>query len=166
VAVAAVSLHLLWQAWAASFRFAADPRNPYVYAHTSTDVFEIVARLTQLAESHPAGHAMPLSVVTRRNVWPLPWYLRRLTGVEWWTGVSDTARLAPVVVVTPDQERDVVRRIYEVPPPGERELYVSVFDREMDLRPGVELRAYAAATLWDAWKRREAEGPEPAADSR
>jgi hypothetical protein len=128
----------------------ADPRNPYVYAHTSTDVLEMVARLTQLAESHPAGRAMPLQVVTRRNAWPLPWYLRRLTGVEWWTGVSDAARLAPVVVVTPDQQRDLVRRIYEVPPPGERELYVSVFDREMELRPGVELRAYASAALWEA----------------
>jgi uncharacterized protein (TIGR03663 family) len=162
LAVAAVSVHLLWQAWAASFRFAADPRNPYVYAHTSTDVLEMVARLTQLAESHPAGRAMPLQVVTRRNAWPLPWYLRRLTGVEWWTGVSDAARLAPVVVVTPDQQRDLVRRIYEVPPPGERELYVSVFDREMELRPGVELRAYASAALWDAWKRREAEAHEAA----
>lgn len=162
LAVAAVSVHLLWQAWAASFRFAADPRNPYVYAHTSTDVLEVVARLTQLAESHPAGRAMPLQVVTRRNAWPLPWYLRRLTGVEWWTGVSDAARLAPVVVVTPDQQRDLVRRIYEVPPPGERELYVSVFDREMELRPGVELRAYASAALWDAWKRREAEAHEAA----
>ena len=162
VAVAAVSVHLLWQAWAASFRFAADPRNPYVYAHTSADVLEVVARLSQLAESHPAGRAMPLQVVTRRNAWPLPWYLRRLTGVEWWTGVSDAARLAPVVVVTPDQERDLVRRIYEVPPPGERELYVSVFDREMELRPGVELRAYASAALWEAWKRREAEAHEAA----
>jgi uncharacterized protein (TIGR03663 family) len=159
-AVAVVAAHLLWQAWAASFRFAADPRNPYVYAHTSTDVFDVVARLTQLAESHPAGRAMPLQVVTRRNVWPLPWYLRKLTGVEWWTGVSDAARLAPVVVVTPDQQRDLVRRIYEVPPPGERELYVSVFDREMELRPGVELRAYAAAALSEACKRREAEAHE------
>jgi len=55
-----------------------------------------------------------------------------------------------------------VRRIYEVPPPGERELYVSVFDREMELRPGVELRAYASAALWEAWKRREAEAHEAA----
>jgi len=162
VAVAFVSAHLLWQAWAASFRFAADPRNPYVYAHTSTDVFEVVARLSQLAESHPAGRAMPLQVVTRRNAWPLPWYLRRLTGVEWWTGVSDAARLAPVVVVTPEQEPALVRRLYDVPPPGERELYVSVFDREMELRPGVELRAYASAALWEACKRREAEAHEPA----
>jgi len=165
-AVAAVSAHLLWQAWAASFRFAADPRNPYVYAHTSTDVLEVVARLTGLAESHPKGRAMPIQVVTRQNPWPLPWYLRRLTGVEWWTGVSEKARLAPVVVLTPDLEPALVRRLYEVPPPGERELYVSVFEREMQLRPGVELRAYASAALSEAWKRREAQAHAAAVGGR
>jgi hypothetical protein len=164
--VAAVSAHLLWQAVAASFRFAADPRNPYVYAHTGTDVLEVAARLAELAESHAAGRAMPLQIVTRQNPWPLPWYLRRLTGVEWWNGVSDAARVAPVVVVTPDLEPALVRRLYDVPPPGERELYVSVFGREMQLRPGVELRAYASATLWEALKRREAEAHEAAVGAR
>ena len=165
-AMAAVSAHLLWQAVAGSFRFAADPRNPYVYAHTGTDVFEVVARLSGLAESHPAGRAMPLQIVMRQNSWPLPWYLRRLTGVEWWNGVSDTARVAPVVVVTPELEPALVRRLYDVPPPGERELYVSVFAREMQLRPGVELRAYASAALRDAFKRRAAEARESAAGPR
>jgi hypothetical protein len=164
--VAAVSAHLLWQAVAASFRFAADPRNPYVYAQTGTDVLEVAARLSALAESHAAGRAMPLQIVTRQNPWPLPWYLRRLTGVEWWNGVSDAARVAPVVVVTPDLEPALVRRLYDVPPPGERELYVSVFGREMQLRPGVELRAYASATLWEALKRREAEAHEAAVGAR
>jgi uncharacterized protein (TIGR03663 family) len=159
-AVAAVSAHLLWQAVAASFAFASDPRNPYVYAHTRTDVFEIVARLSGLAESHRAGRAMPLQIVTRQNLWPLPFYLRGFSGVEWWNAVSDTARVAPVVVTTPDLEPALVRRLYEVPPPGERELYVSVFEREMQLRPGVELRAYASASLWEAWRRREAEARE------
>jgi hypothetical protein len=108
---------------------------------------------------------MPLQVVTRQNAWPLPWYLRGLTGVEWWTGVSDAARVAPVVVVTPEQEPALVRRLYDVPPPGARELYVRVFEREMQLRPGVELRAYASAALWEAWKRREAEAHGAAASA-
>ena len=34
VLLAAAAAQLGWQAHAASFRFAADPRNPYVYAHT------------------------------------------------------------------------------------------------------------------------------------
>ena len=70
------------------------------------------------------------------------------------------------MVVTPDLEPALVRRLYDVPPPGERELYVSVFAREMQLRPGVELRAYASATLWEALKRREAEAREAAAVAR
>jgi hypothetical protein len=104
---------------------------------------------------------MALQVVSRENLWPLPWYLRRFTGVEWWTGVADTAPLAPVVVATPDMEAALVRRIYDVPAPGERELFVPIFDVPVELRPGVELRGYAAASLWDSFRAREAAEPQP-----
>jgi uncharacterized protein (TIGR03663 family) len=157
--------HLGWQAWSGSFRFPADPRNPYVYAHTSTDVFTIVDRLNELARAHPDGLGMPLQVVSRENLWPLPWYLRRFTRVEWWNGVSDQARSAPVIVITPDLEDALVRRLYDLPPPGERELYVSAFERPVQLRPGVELRGYAANGLWEALRQREA-GPPPAGNAR
>jgi uncharacterized protein (TIGR03663 family) len=154
--LAAGAAHLGWQARQASFRFAADPANPYVYAHTGTDVFAIVERLEALARVHPAAAAMPLAIVSRENLWPLPFYLRKLTRVAWWNGVSDEAPVAPVVVATPDMEPALVRRFYEVPPPGERELYVSVFERVVELRPGVELRGYAASSVWDAFLRGEA----------
>jgi hypothetical protein len=36
-----------------------------------------------------------------------------------------------------------------VPPPGQREMYVNMFDREVDLRPRVEVRGYVAKSLWD-----------------
>jgi hypothetical protein len=151
-----------WQAWSGSFRFAADPRNPYVYAQTGTDVFEIASRIEALSRAHPEGRAMPVQVISQENLWPLPWYLRRLTHVEWWTGVSDEAEVAPVVVLTPDMEPALVRRLYDVPPPGERLLYVRVFDHLVELRPQVELRAYAAAPLWEALARRQADAPESA----
>jgi uncharacterized protein (TIGR03663 family) len=151
--LAAAAVDLGGQAWRASFRHAADPRNPYVYAHTGRDVFLIAERLKALARAHPDGLAMPLQVVSRENLWPLPWYLRSLTRVEWWNGVSDEARVAPVVVITPDMEAALVRRLYEVPPPGQRELYVSIFDRGVELRPRVELRGYAANSLWEETMR-------------
>jgi uncharacterized protein (TIGR03663 family) len=156
----AAVLHLGWQAYAGSFRFAADPRNPYVYAHTTRDVFEIASRLEGLAEAHPLGAAMPLQVVSRANLWPLPFYLRRLAGVQWWTGVSDTAAAAPVVLITPDMEPALVRRLYDLPAPGERELYVSIFGRPVELRPGVELRGFATARLWETFLAREAAAAE------
>jgi uncharacterized protein (TIGR03663 family) len=148
--------HLGWQAFSGSFRFPADPRNPYVYAHTGTDVFEIVGRLKDLARAHPDGAAIPVQVISRENLWPLPWYLRDFSRVGWWNGVSDEAAAAPVIVVTPDMEPALARRLYELPPPGERELYVSVFEAPVSLRPGVALRGYAAKSLWDAFRDLEA----------
>jgi uncharacterized protein (TIGR03663 family) len=153
--------HLGWQAYAGSFHFAADPRNPYVYAHTGTDVFEIGERLNDLARAHPDGTAIPLQIISRQNLWPLPWYLRRFSRVGWWNGVSEQAENAPVIVVTPEMEPALVRKLYDLPPPGERELYVSVFDRPVELRPGVELRGYAAMGLWEDYRRLETALPPP-----
>ena len=156
VLLSAATAHLGWQAWAGSFRFAADPRNPYVYAHTGTDVFEIVARVRELARAHPDGTSLPLQVVSRENLWPLPWYLRGFSGVSWWNGVSEQAPSAPVILVTPDMEEDLVRKLYDLPPPGERELYVSIFERPVELRPRVELRGFATQALREQALRLEA----------
>jgi uncharacterized protein (TIGR03663 family) len=156
VLLAAAASHLGWQAWAASFRYPADPRNPWVYAHTATDVFTIVSAAEALAAAHPDGRALPVQVIASANVWPLPWYLRRFPRVAWWTGVSDAAGNAPVILATPDMEAALVRRMYELPPPGERELYVPIFDRRVELRPQVELRGYATNSLWERHRQREA----------
>jgi uncharacterized protein (TIGR03663 family) len=151
--------HLAWQSFSGSFRFAADPRNPYVYAHTGTDVFPIVQRLQDLARAHPDGSSVPLQIISRENLWPLPWYLRELSGVGWWNGVSDEAENAPVIVLTPEMEPALVRKLYDLPPPGERELYMSIFEGPVELRPQVELRGYAAKTLWDDFRRLEVDPP-------
>jgi uncharacterized protein (TIGR03663 family) len=141
--------NLGWQARAASFGYSSDPRNPWVYAHTGTDVFLITKQVAALAAVHPAGRAMPVQIFTRGNLWPLPWYFRRYSGVRWWNGVSDTAPTAPVILATPDMEPALLHKIYEVPPPGQREMYVNMFDRYVELRPRVEVRGYVAKSLWD-----------------
>jgi len=156
VTVLGAVAHLGWQSFEGSFRFASDPRNPYVYAQTGTDVLRVTRRVRELTRAHPQGSDMPIQVVSRQNLWPLPWYLRGLSGVEWWTGVSDDAPVAPLILLTPDMESALVRRLYDLPPPGDRELYMRTFEEPVWLRPGVELRGYAAKSLWDELRRREA----------
>jgi len=141
--------HLGWQARAASFAYGADPRNPWVYAHTGTDVYLIAKQLEALAVAHPLGHALPIQIVTRENLWPLPWYLRRYPGARWWNEVSDTAPSAPVILATPDMEPALLHKLYDLPPPGHREMYVNMFDHYVELRPRVEVRGYVAKSLWD-----------------
>jgi uncharacterized protein (TIGR03663 family) len=141
--------HLAWQAQAASFRFPADQRNPWVYAHTGEDVFLITGKVAALTAADPAGPAMPLQIITRTNLWPLPWYFRRYPGVRWWNGVPTSAPAAPVILITPDMESALAHKLYELPPPGQREMYVNLFDRYVELRPSVEIRGYIAKSLWD-----------------
>jgi uncharacterized protein (TIGR03663 family) len=156
----AAALHLGWQAWACSFRYEADPCNPWVYAHTGEDVYTIVQQLEGLARVHPEKLAIPIQIISRENLWPLPWYLRRFTAVRWGNGVSDSAPSAPVIIISPDMEPALIRKLYELPPPGQRELYMSIFDRYVELRPQVELRGYASKWLWDESRR-----PETSSDS-
>ena len=59
--VAAVA-HLGWLAWAGSFRFESDPRNPYVYAHTGRMCSKSSGASKQLARAHPQRLAMPIEV--------------------------------------------------------------------------------------------------------
>jgi uncharacterized protein (TIGR03663 family) len=157
----AATAQLGWQAWAGSFRFETDPRNPYVYAHTSKDVFVIAGRIEELARAHPQGTAMPIQIISRENLWPLPWYLRRFSAVRWWNGVSEEVPNAPVILATPDMENALARKFYELPPPGQRELYMNIFDARIELRPMVELRGYAVKTLWDDYRRLDAQRPSP-----
>ncbi len=150
--MAAAVAHLGWLAWAGSGPFASDPRNPWVYAHTGAGVFEIERRVSLLAGAHPDGLNMPIEVISGGNLWPLPWYLRRFPGVRWQTSPVNDGVHAPVILVTPEMEGAVTTKLYEWRRPGERELYVPLFDAPIELRPQVEVRGYAAKSLWDDWQ--------------
>ena len=151
--LAAGGVHLLWQAWLATGRYSADPRNPYVYAHTGRDVYLIRDRLEALAQAHPDGRNLHIQVFSTENLWPLPWYLRSFTRVRWWNGAPDQEPPAPVILASPNMEEALTRKLYESPPPGERELYMRLFEGYIELRPQVELRGYVAKSLWDKLRR-------------
>jgi hypothetical protein len=51
-------------------------------------------------------------------------------------------------------EPDLIRKLYESPPPGERELYMQMFPEYVELRPGVEIRGYVSKQLWDRLQQR------------
>jgi uncharacterized protein (TIGR03663 family) len=88
-----------WQAWRASYVYAADRRNPYVYAQTLPDSLKLVQKIEDLAKVHTDGHQMLVKVMARdSDYWPLPWYLRDFKRVGWWGNLPPDP-YAPVMIV-------------------------------------------------------------------
>lgn len=139
--LAAAVWHLGVQNVRASRRYSADARNPYAYAQTSPDFLRLAERIHQLARVHPHGRDMLVKVVAGPyEQWPLPWYLRDMTSVGYWTQPGEAAPLdeAPVVVVSQDQAAAVEAAL------GDR--YVAEF---YGLRPNVLLTVFIERGLWE-----------------
>ncbi len=130
---------LAWQAWQLDTRYAADPRNPYVYAQTSPDLRRLVDRIESLAEASPEGHETLIQVMCAEgDYWPLPWYLRSFHRIGWWDHLVPEPP-APIMIVSAgfDAQLDA----------GHQRLMTGFYE----LRPGVFLELYVDLELWKAW---------------
>jgi uncharacterized protein (TIGR03663 family) len=144
--IAGVQLGL--QSWRASFRYPADSRNPYAYAQTVPDFLRLVERVRDLAALHPDGSAMLVKVFAGPyEQWPLPWYLRDMTRVGYWTGTdgagtdgAGTPADAPVVVASQENSAALEAAL------GDR--YVPEF---YGLRQDVLLTLYIERSLWESF---------------
>ena len=147
--------HLAWQAYLANYRYYADPRNPYVYAHTTMDVFTMVQRVEEIAEVHEDGNKMEIHFICpdEHDFWPFPWYLRSFPNVGYWNTVTDRVVSASVIIASPSVEQELLSRLYELPPPGQKRLYAPLFDTYMEVRPQIELRGYVPKELWDRFRQ-------------
>ena len=126
------------KAYAASFTFCADERNPYVYGHTSTDLLHLVQRIEDITKTAPEGQNTLMKVITL-DAWPLPWYLRKFTRVGYWPGPIDNPD-APIVIMSAELQSEVE--------PHFRDTYQTEC---YGLRPGVLLVMFIRQDLWDAF---------------
>ncbi len=140
--------HLGAQAYAGSFKYPADNRNPYAYAHPVNDVKRLATWIERLAVVHPDGRRMVVKVIAE-NYWPLPWYLRRFERVGYWeTPPNEPA--APVIIVSSDAQ-----------PALDAQLVNEYRIDHYGLLPGEVLFVYAEQQLWEAFveqQERNAEG--------
>jgi len=143
--------HLTWQGYSGSYKFYADNRSPYVYAHPTTDVFTIAQRVEEIAKVDPNGREMIIHVICPgKDYWPLPWYLRSFPNVGYWTEVDNVTPPAAVIIASAKVQPALMKKLSVFSPPGKRNPYVSLFDRYIELRPQIELRGYV---LWDHFQQ-------------
>ena len=125
--------YLAWLAYESMKGYAADRRNPYVYAQTSKDALNLVREVSLLSDASPQGPDMVIKVVAAEgDYWPLPWYLRRFRNVGWWEQVPPDP-YAPVMIVSAklhaaldEKKSHVMVRYFELRPQVFHELYVDV----------------------------------------
>jgi uncharacterized protein (TIGR03663 family) len=137
-----------------NFRYAADPTNPYVYAHTGTDVFKMVDAVQEAVNASKDGEQTWIHIIANKDdYWPLPWYLRGLSQVGYWGHVDKSACQSPIILANADHQQELLQVLYTVPEPGQRHLYVPLFDEALYLRPGVEWQGYIQKDVWDQMQR-------------
>lgn len=135
--LAAFTVQLAGQAQASIGRYAADPRNPWVYAHTSTALMGIETRAEGLAAVHPEGRSLRIDVIhPGHDYWPIPWYLRRFDRVRYLA--------EPVAAPRPDMVLMPTRLAQEIGANYTEEYMSETFS----LRPGVLWVAFIDRGLW------------------
>jgi predicted membrane-bound mannosyltransferase len=150
IALAIAACNLGAQAYRTSFKFQADRRNPYVYAHTSSDLLNLVQRVEDIAKVSPDGSNMLIKmVVPEADYWPLPWYLRRFRQIDYWP--EPPAGPGAPMVIAAEGVREAV----------EAKLGGHYHQDYFGLRPTVLLLAYTREDLWEAFlKTRAAPAPQ------
>ena len=101
--------HLGLERRRAVVQYPADPRNPYVYSHTSRSAVELAARVHELAALSPQGKQTPVRIISA-EAWPLPWYLRDMPHVGYYREIPQKIS-DPLIILDAPMEDTVLSNI-------------------------------------------------------
>ena len=142
ILLTAGTAQLGYQAYRDSCLLFSDPRNPYVYAATAPEVVTLADRVEALARASPQRERIAVTICSVDGYyWPMPWYLRRLAHVGYWTGVPPGIEVAPVVIASSDFDEELTRRLSDT----------HVMTGYYSLRAGVLQELWVRADLWAAY---------------
>ncbi len=162
------SAHLTWQAYRCSYRYYADSRNPYVYAHPTPEVFTVVQRVEEMARAmekmnreNPDKVKMHIQVICPgKDYWPLPWYFRGFEPgiIDWWDQVDVNTSSAPLIIASPEVEAALTNKLYNLTPLKDRQMYLFLFDKPyyMWLRPKIKLLGFVRTDVWNYFYQQRA----------
>lgn len=134
------------QAYSYNFVHEADQENPHVYAHPTKDVLTIESKIYEITDEVDVSVFI---MASKDDYWPFPWYLRHLINVGYWEHVPENVKDASIILVSPNLEADLVKVLYEESKPGESSLFLPLFDKDMELRHGVEILSFIKKGVYD-----------------
>jgi uncharacterized protein (TIGR03663 family) len=146
--------HNVFQTYITSFAYPYQAENPFTYSQSTLKIVEVSDKIINVAIANPNDTDVMINVIAEDNdYWPLPWYLRKLKNVAWNNHVTNSVYQFPIIIATPGFEDEIINNVYNSPPPGERNLYVPLFEENTFLRPHIEIRGYVQKDLYDYYLR-------------
>lgn len=136
VLLVAATAQLGWQAWRLSFPLCNDRGNPWIYAHTSEDLLNLVEKVQELGAAGQSNATMIQVVTVGGDCWPLPWYLRKFERTGWWQAAPEDLS-APIVIASPN-----LKLAFD-------EKGSHVMAGYFELRPKVFLQLFVERGLWE-----------------
>ena len=137
--------NLGWQCYRANFVLHTHWSNPWVYAHPIGSVREIGQRVEELAALHQDKEGMWVRVLDEENLWPVPFYLRKLNHVSYLKNGLPNDAEAPVLIVSDKRADEVVARF------GDR--YVG--PHNFGVRADVKVSMFVHKELWEKFMERQ-----------
>lgn len=148
------SFHVIGQSIHYTSTYEDNPKNPYVYSHPEKKIYQLIDDVHDVVMSHPDTTAMHINVIyPNADYWPLPWYFRDLLKVGWWNDVDLKSPAAPMVLAHQSFEEKLIQKWYEIPPPGQKHMYVLLRETPYELRPNVYIDIYLRKDLWDRYQQ-------------
>jgi uncharacterized protein (TIGR03663 family) len=133
VALAAALGLATYQSIDLSYRHYADETYPYVFVHSTPEIFTLLGDIEHYSEKAGTGKDTGVVVVSP-DYWPLPWYLR------------DYPKAGFYGEIVPTEEAMILANVNQEPDLGQyADRYTKT--REYKLRPGVDLVLYVRKAL-------------------
>lgn len=85
-----------------------DDSIPYVYAHTSRQLLDLVHEVDQIARHNHSGMETGIAIISP-EFWPLPWYFRDYVLPQFWGRLVQTG--TPILIASSDQAGDVEKNL-------------------------------------------------------
>ncbi len=155
VSLVLLTIALCVYCYSINYKDYADSRNPYVYAHPTTEINDLVDKVEFYTDASPKGKDTYIEVICPgHDYWPLPWYFRSFSSVAWRDKVAFNEKSAPLIIASPSVETDLMEKLSSDSSPDESSnLYMYIFEEDpyyIWLRPKIQLKGYVRFDLWEA----------------
>jgi uncharacterized protein (TIGR03663 family) len=146
-------IHIGYQIYTDNFVSYAEPCNTFVYSHPTNEIFDIISEVYKICDKLPDEMPRNIEVIVAgHEYWPLPWYFRDLKNVSYYANVDIIAPAAPFIISSlPNPE--LSKKLFEMPAPGQRFLYIPMFETDKALRTGVTVNILLRKDYWDVYKK-------------